>query len=219
MSGQPTTTSTPTACPDLFAAPCQPGLYVAVTREARQAGRLADGKKFSARKHSRAQMAARLAYPRRQGTVQAARRDHRAGVRPAIQPARPQPQLPRRQDRPRTAPVGRNPQLAQSHPRPPALGRNRGRHGLTATTPHRLAPDSADGHRKPSLLALRAPAGRPHDAGRQPHNVTRPVSSNPTRTYATASRTTALRPRCGQGARCRLRQAPGHPAVDQFTNT
>src|SRR5215470_2858827 len=51
------------ASDDNFSAACQPDLYVAVTREARQTGRLADGKKLSTRKHSRAQMAARLATP------------------------------------------------------------------------------------------------------------------------------------------------------------
>jgi hypothetical protein len=46
-----------------FTTACQPDLYVAVTKEARQTGRLADGKKPKTMKDSWQQMAARLDTP------------------------------------------------------------------------------------------------------------------------------------------------------------
>jgi transposase len=46
-----------------FTTPCQPGLYVAITKEARQTGRLRDGKQPQTMKPSWQQMAARLATP------------------------------------------------------------------------------------------------------------------------------------------------------------
>jgi transposase len=46
-----------------FTTPCEAGLYVAVTKEARQTGRLADGKKPKTRKDSWQQMAAKLDTP------------------------------------------------------------------------------------------------------------------------------------------------------------
>jgi glutamate 5-kinase len=51
------------ASEDNFTTACQPDLYVAVTREARQTGRLADGKKPKTMKDSWRQMAARLDTP------------------------------------------------------------------------------------------------------------------------------------------------------------
>jgi transposase len=51
------------ASDDNFTTPCQPSLYVAVTKEARQTGRLADGKKPKTRKDSWQQMAAKLDTP------------------------------------------------------------------------------------------------------------------------------------------------------------
>jgi transposase len=46
-----------------FTAPCEAGLYVSVTKEARQTGRLRDGKHPATSKASRARMAAKLATP------------------------------------------------------------------------------------------------------------------------------------------------------------
>jgi transposase len=46
-----------------FTTPCQPELYVAVTKEARQTGRLADGKQLNTTKQSWQQMAAKLDTP------------------------------------------------------------------------------------------------------------------------------------------------------------
>jgi transposase len=51
------------ASEDNFTTECQPDLYVAVTKEARQTGRLADGKKPKTMKDSWQQMAARLDAP------------------------------------------------------------------------------------------------------------------------------------------------------------
>jgi hypothetical protein len=51
------------ASEDNFTTSCQPTLYVAVTKEARQTGRLRDGKKPETMKRSRQQMAARLNTP------------------------------------------------------------------------------------------------------------------------------------------------------------
>jgi transposase len=139
-----------------FTAATETGLYVAITRESRQAGRGTGGYAPAAMMQSWEQMAARAGHPRGQGPVQAARRHHRARLRPAVQPARPAPELPRRQDRPRTAPVGHQPQPAQGHQRPPAHCRARNR--LTppaAGNPHlppaatRDYPQACRGHGAP----------------------------------------------------------------------
>ena len=78
-------------------------------------------------------------HPRRQATVPAARRHHRARLRPANRPPRPHPALPRRLRGRRTRPVGRQPQHPQGHhrPRPPP-----GPPG-----PHRRHGNASPGHR------------------------------------------------------------------------
>jgi hypothetical protein len=65
-----------------FTTGCEPELYVTVTREARQAGRSADGRDPAAMLASSLAADDRLAgHPRGQGPVQAARRHHRARLR------------------------------------------------------------------------------------------------------------------------------------------
>ena len=140
-----------------FTAPCQPQLYIAVTREARQAA-------WPSRWPGPRQRSGQLAgddrpagHPPRQGPLQTpGSPHHRTRIRPAVQPPGPQPALPRHPGSDlRAPPMGRQPQLPQGHPPPgpPRPGR------LTTTTPA-TSPATTAPPPSPAFTSTRPPADK-----------------------------------------------------------
>ena len=128
-----------------FTARCEAELYVALTRESRQTGRSTEGYAPAAMMPSWQQMAARLDTPEGKALYK-----QRGAI---IEPVFAQLfarlgrhlELPRQQSRPRTAPMGRQPQPAQGHRRP-AAGRSP-RHRLTPPAPGTIHSTASPRHR------------------------------------------------------------------------